>query len=164
MENQVSTDGIYIASLVLGICSILFCAIPLVGLTLTIVSLIISVKARKKLKKYKETRGIVTAGLVLSIVGMILAIIVTIFVVVIPFGCTFVLNITEPKEVSIPNLVGLTTQEAEQKAKDSGLKFEVEKEQHKDNVKENTVISQEPPYIKNYKVKSNTIIKVIINK
>lgn len=79
MEKNI-TETIYIASLVLGICSLLFCAIPIIGLILSIIALIISVKARKKLKQTNENKGIVTAGIVLSIVSLVLAIIITIII------------------------------------------------------------------------------------
>jgi len=60
----------YVASLVLGILSVVFCVIPVLGFILSIVALIISIVASSKLKKAGEKSGIVTAGLVLSIVGI----------------------------------------------------------------------------------------------
>lgn len=72
------TEGIYIASLVLGICSFLLGAIPFIGLILSIVSLVIWNKAKNELKEKKETNGMVTAGLVLSIIGLIVGIFMTI--------------------------------------------------------------------------------------
>ncbi len=78
-SNNSKTEGIYIASLVLGICSFLFCGIPILGLILSIVALVISIKSRKKLKSNNETKGIVTAGFVLSIIGLILSILIFVF-------------------------------------------------------------------------------------
>ena len=72
------TEGIYIASLVLGICSFLLGAIPFIGLILSIVSLVIWNKAKNELKEKNETNGMVTAGLVLSIIGLIAGIFMTI--------------------------------------------------------------------------------------
>ena len=72
------TEGIYIASLVLGICSFLLGAIPFIGLILSIVSLVIWNKAKNELKEKKETNGMVTAGLVLIIIGLIVGIFMTI--------------------------------------------------------------------------------------
>lgn len=72
------TEGIYIASLVLGICSFLLGAIPFIGLILSIVSLVIWNKAKNELKEKNETNGMVTAGLVLSIIGLIVGIFMTI--------------------------------------------------------------------------------------
>lgn len=116
MEKNI-TETIYIASLVLGICSILFCAIPILGLILSIVSVIISIKARKRLKQENENKGIVTAGMVLSIVSLILACIITILVVVVPIGGSIILNVTDSKDVNVPNVVGLTVEEAQEKLK-----------------------------------------------
>lgn len=63
-ENK--TDGKYIASLVLGICSISFGAI-----IIPIIGLILSIKSKKELEAKNETNGMVTAGLVLNIIGLI---------------------------------------------------------------------------------------------
>ena len=81
-ENK--TDGKYIASLVLGICSLSFgmLIIPIIGLVL-------SIKSKKELAAKNETNGMVTAGLVLNIVGLIkgictlIGIIFWIFIVII---------------------------------------------------------------------------------
>lgn len=72
------TEGIYIASLVLGICSFLFGAVPFIGLILSIISLVIWNKAKNELKEKNETNGMVTAGLVLSIIGLLAGIFMTI--------------------------------------------------------------------------------------
>ena len=82
MEEKKS-DGKYVASLVLGICSLSFGA-----LILPIIGLVLSVKSRNELKERNETNGMVTAGLVLNIIGLIkgvfatLAIIFWIFIVI----------------------------------------------------------------------------------
>lgn len=72
------TEGIYIASLVLGICSFLFGAVPFIGLILSIISLVIWNKAKKNLSERNETNGMVTAGVVLSIIGLLAGIFMTI--------------------------------------------------------------------------------------
>lgn len=163
MEKNI-TETIYIASLVLGICSILFCAIPILGLILSIVSVIISIKARKRLKQENENKGIVTAGMVLSIVSLILACIITILVVVVPIGGSIILNITDSKDVNVPNVVGLTVEEAQEKVESVGLKFEIDKKEFSSNTEEGCIISQNPSYLKNYKVKQGSYIEVIVSK
>lgn len=163
MEKNI-TETIYIASLVLGICSLLFCAIPIIGLILSIIALIISIKARKKLKQTKENKGIVTAGIVLSIVSLVLAIIITIIVVVIPLGGSFILSVTSPKEVELPDVVGLTVEEAQEKVENVGLRFEIEKEEYNDDVAEGYILSQDPTYISNYNVKEGSTVQVIVSK
>lgn len=80
-------------------------------------------------------------------------------------GTMLILNLTNPKEVELPDLVGLTREEAEQKVKDAKLKFEVDSEEYNTDVEENHVISQDPKYAENYnKVKEGTTIKVVISK
>ena len=163
MEKNI-TETIYIASLVLGICSILFCAIPILGLILSIVSVIISIKARKRLKQENENKGIVTAGMVLSIVSLILACIITILVVVVPIGGSIILNVTDSKDVNVPNVVGLTVEEAQEKVESVGLKFEIDKKEFSSNTEEGCIISQNPSYLINYKVKQGSYIEVIVSK
>lgn len=82
------------------------------------------------------------------------------------FGTTMlVLNVTNPKEVEMPNIVGLSKEEAEQLIRNAKLKFEVEKEEYNSEVEKNHIISQEPTYLENYnKVKEGSIVKVIISK
>lgn len=64
---QASRDnGPGIASLVLGILSIIFCWLPLGGLVMAIVGLILANMGMKRL----EGRGLAIAGLVLSIIGV----------------------------------------------------------------------------------------------
>lgn len=163
MEKNV-TETIYIASLVLGICSILFCSIPILGLILSIVSVIISIKARKRQKQENENKGIVTAGMVLSIVSLILACIITILVVVVPTGGSIILNVTDSKDVNVPNVVGLTVEEAQEKVESVGLKFKIDKKEFSSNTEEGCIISQNPSYLKNYKVKQGSYIEVIVSK
>ena len=70
MQNQGNkTNGMAIAGLVLGIVSLAFCWIAFVGLTAGIVGLILSVMGRKHCAPGQT--GMVTAGLVLSIIGIV---------------------------------------------------------------------------------------------
>ncbi len=82
------------------------------------------------------------------------------------FGGTMLfLKATNPKEVAIPNLVGLTKEEARKKAEESKLIFEIESEEYNTEVEENHIISQDPQYIEKYNnVKEGSTIKVIISK
>ena len=80
-------------------------------------------------------------------------------------GTMLVLNVTNPKEVEVPDVVGLTREEAEKKVKEANLVFEVASEEYNAEVEENHVISQDPKYMENYnKVKENTTVKVVISK
>lgn len=82
------------------------------------------------------------------------------------FGGTMLfLKATNPKEVAIPNLVGLTKEEARQKAEEAKLIFEIESEEYNTEVEENHIISQDPQYIEKYNnVKEGSTIKVVISK
>ena len=84
----------------------------------------------------------------------------------IAFGGTMVvLNITNPKEVDLPNVVGISKEEAEQKIKDAKLKYEVDKEEYNKDVPEGHIISQDPPYSDKYhSVKQGSTVKVVISK
>lgn len=86
------TEGIYIASLVLGICSFLFGAVPFIGLILSIISLVIWNKAKKNLSERNETNGMVTAGLVLSIIGLLAGI----FMTIMPLGVYIINSASSP--------------------------------------------------------------------
>ena len=80
-------------------------------------------------------------------------------------GTMLVLNVTNPKEVELPNVVGLSREEAEQKVKEANLIFEVSSEEYNTEIEANHVISQDPTYIENYnKVKEGSIVKVVISK
>lgn len=164
MEKKNVTETIYIASLVLGICSILFCSIPILGLILSIIALIISLKARKKLRQENENKGIVTAGIVLSIISLILACIITIILIIIPIGGSIILNVTDSKDVNVPNVVGLTVEEAQEKIESAGLKFEIDKEEYNSEVAEGYIIYQEPRYISGYNIKEGSTVQVIVSK
>lgn len=80
------TEGIYIASLVLGICSLLFASVPILGLILSIVSIVIWKKSKRRLDSNNATSGLVTAGLVLSIIALVIASLMTIIIVIPTIG------------------------------------------------------------------------------
>lgn len=48
--------------------------------------------------------------------------------------------------------------------KKANLKYELEKEEYNKDVEEGKVISQEPPYQANFKVKEGSQVKVVISK
>ena len=69
-----------------------------------------------------------------------------------------------PKEVQIPNLVNMTKEAAEAKAKGLKLVFEVKNEVYNTEVEAGKVISQEPSYKENYTVLEESTIKVVVSK
>ena len=80
-------------------------------------------------------------------------------------GTMLVLNLTNPKEVEMPNIVGLTKEDAQQRIEGAKLKFEVASEEYNTDIQENYVISQDPTYVDGYnKVKEGSTVKVVVSK
>lgn len=90
----------------------------------------------------------ITIGIIIGIV------IIGIFV-----GIGIFLNINMPKDVEIPNLIGLTVDKAEKVVKEIGLYIEVKGENT-----EGTIVYQDPPFSEGATVKNNTVIWVRLNK
>lgn len=82
------------------------------------------------------------------------------------FGGTMLfLNMTNPKEVDLPNVVGLSKEEAQTQIEEAKLKYEVDKEEYNKEVPEGFIISQDPPYSDKYhSVKQGSTVKVVISK
>lgn len=106
-------------------------------------------KFKKFIKNHKVLTGFVTLVLLF----------------VISLSATLgILSATKPKEVAMPNVVGLLKEEAQQKIEEAKLKFEYEEEYNKD-VEAGYVISQDPIYREKYnKVKEGTTVKVKVSK
>ena len=80
-------------------------------------------------------------------------------------GTILALNITNPPEVEMPNVVGLSKEEAQTEIENAKLVFEVEKEEYDKEVPEGFVISQDPIYMEKYnKVKQGSTVTVVISK
>ena len=79
-------------------------------------------------------------------------------------GTLAYLNITNPSEVELPELVGMSKEEAQKTAEDLKLVFEVSSEEYNKDVPEGYVISQDPTYIADYNVKEGSTVKVVISK
>ena len=76
-----------------------------------------------------------------------------------------VLSLTNPPEVEMPKVIGMTKEEAQKAIEDAKLKFEVEKEEYSKDVEEGKVISQDPTYMERFnKVKQGSTVKVVISK
>lgn len=83
----------------------------------------------------------------------------------IAFGTTMgVMEIVNPKDVQIPDLVNKTQDEAEQIVKDLKLKLVVKSEEYNENVEEGKIISQDPAYQENYTIKEHSEISVVVSK
>ena len=80
-------------------------------------------------------------------------------------GTLLVLNVTNPKEVEMPNVVGMSKEEAKKEIEAANLKFEIEKEEYNKDVPESFIISQDPIYMEKYnKVKEGSTVKVVVSK
>ena len=80
-------------------------------------------------------------------------------------GTLLVLNITNPPEVAMPNVVGLTREEAQKQIEDAKLVFEVSSEEYNKDVEAGRVISQDPSYMEGYNnVKEGSTVSVVISK
>ena len=114
----------------------------------------------KNAKKEKGLKGFIKKHKVLSsIIGIMLLFSLSLG------GTLLVLNLTNPPEVEMPNIVGLSKEEAQAQIESAKLKFEVDKEEYNKDVPEGYVISQDPTYIEKYnKVKQGSTVKVIISK
>lgn len=67
------------------------------------------------------------------------------------------------KKVEIPNLVGKTQEEAEEIINGSKLKLKIGESQASATVEEGKIISQEPPFKKQEKIKQGSTIKIILS-
>jgi len=115
----------------------------------------------------KETRGPKTNKFkqFLSEHKMLVWIVALILLFTLSLGGTLLyFNLTEPKEVAIPDLRGKTAEEAEQILKQVGILIEYADEEYNKEVEAGRIISQEPPYRKNYNIKEGSTITVVISK
>lgn len=80
-------------------------------------------------------------------------------------GTILALNLTNPPEVAMPKVVGLSKEEAQKAIEDAKLVFEIEKEEYNKEVPEGLVISQNPTYMEKYNnVKEGSTVSVVISK
>ncbi|MEI3395966.1 MAG: PASTA domain-containing protein [Clostridia bacterium] len=71
-------------------------------------------------------------------------------------------NLTNPPEVAMPNVVGLSKEEAQKEIENVKLKFEIEKKEYNKDVPEGFIISQDPTYMEKFnKVKQGSTVKVV---
>lgn len=79
-------------------------------------------------------------------------------------GTIAVSRLTEPKEVVLPNFVGVKIDEAKKIAEEKKLNIEVSSEEYNGQYQEGQIISQDPLYSENYNIKMGTTIKVVVSK
>ena len=80
------------------------------------------------------------------------------------FATKMVMDMGTVKSVNIPELVGKTEEEVKEALKGTKLTYEITKEEYNSEVEVGKVISQDPAYRKNYTIKENSKITIIISK
>ncbi len=82
------------------------------------------------------------------------------------FGGTMTfLNVTNPPEVDMPNVVGMHKEEAKMAIEGAKLVYEEEREEYNKEVEEGHIISQDPAYFDKYhSVKQGSTVKVVVSK
>ena len=114
------------------------------------------IKEEKLMDKPAVKYGLMAGGIVIAIL-------------LVMFITMAILKAQRGKEAFIPNLTGefgekrKTKQEAEEELKKLGFEFE-ETEEFSDDIEKDLVLRQDPKYQPNYKIKTNTKIKIAISK
>ena len=115
-----------------------------------------STTKKGKIKQYFEDNPKVK---VISIIAMFILIpLIALFLTI------TIINATSVKSVQIPNLVGLTQDEAKDKLKKLKIDYQVESEEYNNDVEAGKIISQDPKYTENYTVLQKSKIKVKVSK
>ena len=115
-----------------------------------------SKKKENKIKQYLEKHPRMKIALIAIVFVIVFFVTLTITKMAIDAGTI--------KDVELPELVGLTEDEVIEKLKGSKFTYEIESEEYNSEIEQGKVISQSPNYRKNYKVKENTKITLIISK
>lgn len=112
-------------------------------------------KKKGKFKKYLQEHPAVKIILIIAIV------------ILIPvagfFATQGILNIGRAKDVDLPDFTQMTKEEAENLAKDLKIELEIEEKYDKE-IEEGKIISQEPAYMENYKIKEGSKVKIYVSK
>ncbi len=78
-------------------------------------------------------------------------------------GTLVYLRVSNPAETVLPNLVGVSREEAEKTLKDKKLELGEVKEEYNGDYAQGYVISQDPAYQSNYNVKEKTKVNLVIS-
>ena len=78
-------------------------------------------------------------------------------------GTLVYLRVSNPAETVLPNLVGVSREEAEKTLKDKKLELGEVKEEYNGDYAQGYVISQDPAYQSNYNVKQKTKVNLVIS-
>ena len=78
-------------------------------------------------------------------------------------GTLLYFKLTNPKEVAMPNVVGISKEDAKKVVEEKKLVFEVSKEEYNSEYAAGYIISQDPTYVENYNVKEGSKISVVVS-
>ena len=78
-------------------------------------------------------------------------------------GTSAIIELTTPKDVVMPNLVGMDKEEAKKQTENSKLVFEVSEEVYDTTIEAGKIISQVPAFQNNYKIKEKSTITVVVS-
>ena len=92
-----------------------------------------------------------------------IALIVFVLFILSIFGTNLILRLTQPKEIAIPNIVGISKEEAEKKITDNKLVIGEVKEEYNSEYEAGYVISQDPAYRDNYNIKEGSKINYVVS-
>ena len=92
-----------------------------------------------------------------------IAIIILILFILSVVGTMLYFKLTKLEDVAIPNLVGISREEAEKMITDSKLKLGDVTEEYNSEYAAGYVISQDPEYRENYKIKENSNINLVVS-
>ena len=92
-------------------------------------------------------------------------IIALILLFILSLGSTVIIsNLKKPKEVAIPNIVGVSKEDAQKQLQELKLNFEIEAEEFNSQYAQGYIISQDPPYSEKNNIKIGSTIKVKVSK
>lgn len=75
-----------------------------------------------------------------------------------------IMDLANPKEVQIPNLVNMTEEEAKAELDKLKIKYNKVNESYSTEVEAGKIMTQDPPYRDNFKIKEKSTISVVISK
>ena len=115
-------------------------------------------KGKDKKKKQNKFIGFIKKHKKLSIfIGLILLFALSLG------GTVLYSNLTNPKEVLLPNLVGISEEDAKRTTDELGLVLEVSTREYNSEYAEGYIISQDPLYSDNYNIKMGSTITVVVS-
>ena len=113
---------------------------------------------KEKREPVRNTRKSNNSGKKVAIIG-ISAILLVILSVAIGY---FAISLSTPKNVIVPDITGLTVEQAEKKLKEQKITYEISGEKYSSTVEVGKIISQEPAA--NYRILQNKAVKIVISK